>query len=238
MTAAVRHLLDLGHRDFALVTGGPALPARDLDARRSRRRCGRAAVVARSSRERLESRVAIGGPCRRSTARRCPTALIAAGNTLMAGAIRALHELGIQIGSDISFVGCDNVLVAELHQPPIAVAYRRRWRPRHGRGEHVAQCAEHEPPRFARRGHGAADRVHGQAQLRPATGPIALESDIASVQRDEGGVDELVGEQVEQAVEVGDAARLAELVDADGHDAARRTRRRARPGGGWRRRGR
>ena len=42
----------------------------------------------------------------------------------MAGAIRALHELGIQIGSDISFVGCDNVLVAELHQPPIAVAYR------------------------------------------------------------------------------------------------------------------
>ena len=53
-----------------------------------------------------------------------PTALIAAGNTLMAGAIRALHQLDIQIGTDISFVGCDNVLVAELHQPPIAVVYR------------------------------------------------------------------------------------------------------------------
>jgi LacI family transcriptional regulator len=42
----------------------------------------------------------------------------------MAGAIRALHQLDIQIGTDISFVGCDNVLVAELHQPPIAVVYR------------------------------------------------------------------------------------------------------------------
>ena len=53
-----------------------------------------------------------------------PTALIAAGNTLMAGAIRALHELDVKIGTDISFVGCDNVLIAELHEPPIAVVYR------------------------------------------------------------------------------------------------------------------
>ena len=42
----------------------------------------------------------------------------------MAGAIRALHELDVAIGTDISFVGCDNVLIAELHQPPIAVVLR------------------------------------------------------------------------------------------------------------------
>ena len=53
-----------------------------------------------------------------------PTALIAAGNTLMAGALRALHELDLRVGTDVSFVGCDNVLIAELHQPPIAVVYR------------------------------------------------------------------------------------------------------------------
>ena len=53
-----------------------------------------------------------------------PTALIAGGNTLMAGALRALHELEIRVGPDISFVGCDNVLTAELHQPPISVVYR------------------------------------------------------------------------------------------------------------------
>ncbi len=123
MTAAVEHLLELGHRDFALVVGGPALPARD---RRSAveetlwPRGGRCAVV--------EGGFGVEGGYRGAMAvlsrRPRPTALIAAGNTLMAGAIRALHELDIQVGRDISFVGCDNVLVAELHQPPIAVVYR------------------------------------------------------------------------------------------------------------------
>jgi LacI family transcriptional regulator len=42
----------------------------------------------------------------------------------MAGALRALHERGVQVGSDISFIGCDNVPVAELHDPPIAVVRR------------------------------------------------------------------------------------------------------------------
>ena len=53
-----------------------------------------------------------------------PTAIIAAGNTLMAGALRAIHELELEVGRDVSFVGCDNVLIAELHQPPIAVVFR------------------------------------------------------------------------------------------------------------------
>jgi LacI family transcriptional regulator len=123
MEEAVRHLLELGHRDFAMIVGGPALPARHR----------RAAVE--------ETLWSSGGRCKvvegafgveggyRGTLRALdctprPTALIAAGNTLMAGAIRALHELDIQIGTDISFVGCDNVLVAELHQPPIAVVHR------------------------------------------------------------------------------------------------------------------
>ena len=123
MTAAVRHLLDLGHRDFAMVTGGPALPARD------RRTAVEETLWPSGGRCKIvEGAFGVEGGYRGTlqaldrTPR--PTALIAAGNTLMAGAIRALHELGIQIGSDISFVGCDNVLVAELHQPPIAVVYR------------------------------------------------------------------------------------------------------------------
>ncbi len=64
-----------------------------------------------------------------------PTALIAAGNTLMAGALRALHERGVRVGEDISFIGCDNVLVAELHDPPIAVVRRDT----HALGEQAAE---------------------------------------------------------------------------------------------------
>ena len=202
MTAAVDHLLDLGHRDFAMVIGGPALPARDRRAAVEETLWpsgGRCMVV--------EGAFGVEGGYRGTlqaldrTPR--PTALIAAGNTLMAGAIRALHELDIQIGT--------RHLVRRLRQRPGRRAASatdrrrvpRRWRPRHGRGEHVAQCAEHEPPRFARRGHGAADRVHGQAKLRPATGPIALESRVVT-QRDESGVDELFGQEVEVVVQVDD----------------------------------
>ena len=123
MRQAVEHLVDLGHRDVALIVGGPALPAR-------------------FRREAVEETLWVrGGRCLvveggfgvddgyRSTMEVLaksprPTALIAAGNTLMEGALRALHERNISIGTDMSFVGCDNVPIAELHQPPIAVTFR------------------------------------------------------------------------------------------------------------------
>lgn len=123
MTQAVQHLLDLGHRDFALLVGGPAMPARDRRAAVEETLWpsgGRVMVV--------EGAFGVEGGYRATMAALDrdprPTALIAAGNTLMAGAIRALHELDVRIGTDISFVGCDNVLIAELHSPPIAVVFR------------------------------------------------------------------------------------------------------------------
>jgi len=53
-----------------------------------------------------------------------PTAIVAGGNILMHGALRALAEAGIQVGADMSFVGCDDVAVAEFHRPAIAVVHR------------------------------------------------------------------------------------------------------------------
>ncbi len=40
---------------------------------------------------------------------------------LMQGALLALRAARIEVGQDISFVGCDDVVIAEVHQPPIAV---------------------------------------------------------------------------------------------------------------------
>jgi len=53
-----------------------------------------------------------------------PTAIIAAGNQLMHGALRTLHQADVRIGADISLVGCDDVAVAEFHDPPIALVRR------------------------------------------------------------------------------------------------------------------
>lgn len=123
MRLAVQHLLDLGHRDVALVVGGPALPAR------LRREAVEETLWAGGGRCLvIEGGFGVEGGYRGTmevldrTPR--PTALIAAGNTLMAGALRALHERSIAIGTEISFVGCDNVPIAELHQPSIAVTDR------------------------------------------------------------------------------------------------------------------
>jgi LacI family transcriptional regulator len=123
MRAAVEHLLDLGHRDVALIVGGPALPAR------FRREAVESTLWARGGRCLvIEGGFGVEGGYRATmevldrTPR--PTALIAAGNTLMAGALRALHERSIDIGREMSFVGCDNVPIAELHQPQIAVTFR------------------------------------------------------------------------------------------------------------------
>ena len=182
MTAAVRHLLDLGHRDFAMVTGGPALPARD------RRTAVEETLWPSGGRCKIvEGAFGVEGGYRGTLqALDCtprPTALIAAGNTLMAGAIRALHELGIQIGSDISFVGCDNVLVAELHQPPIAVVYRDAGALGTAGASMLLSALSTSLPDSPVEDIGASDRVHGQAKLRPATAPIALESRVVTPTR-------------------------------------------------------
>ena len=125
MRIATEHLLRLGHRDVALIIGGPNRPARER----------RLAV------EETLARAGVGATCaiydgefsvdrgRRATVeiltrRPRATAIIAGGNMLMQGALLALRDAGVEVGRDISFVGCDDVAVAELHQPQIAVVRR------------------------------------------------------------------------------------------------------------------
>ena len=42
----------------------------------------------------------------------------------MQGALLTLHDAGVEVGREISFVGCDDIAIAELHRPPIAVVRR------------------------------------------------------------------------------------------------------------------
>ena len=53
-----------------------------------------------------------------------PTAIVAGGNQVLAGCIRALQRNGIRIPDDMSVVTCDDMDLSELHEPPIAVIAR------------------------------------------------------------------------------------------------------------------
>jgi LacI family transcriptional regulator len=123
MQQAAERLWSLGHRRVAVVVGGPRRPARE-------RQAGVEDVFSMRGGELL----VLSGPFTIDHGSRAVaaalaaeprvTAIIAAGNLYMRGALRALRERGVVPGRDISFVGCDDVAVAEFHEPPIAVVRR------------------------------------------------------------------------------------------------------------------
>ncbi len=124
MRAAVDHLLDLGHRRIGLILGQPIRPTHE------RRRAFEEAHAARRlqpgpvvhGRFSVEFGMQATGELLDAAER--PTAIIAGGNQLMIGALAVISERGLEIGSDISFLGCDDIPITSLHRPPIAVVRR------------------------------------------------------------------------------------------------------------------
>lgn len=125
MADAVRHLLDLGHRQIALLLGQTMRPSIERRAGFERAfaerglpptyeiRTGRLSVEygAAATRELLDLPHA-------------PTAIIAGSNQLMIGALKVIAARDVELGRDLSFVGCDEVSIADLYRPRIAVIRR------------------------------------------------------------------------------------------------------------------
>jgi LacI family transcriptional regulator len=126
MRAAVSHLLDLGHRRIALITGALELwPVRE-------RIAGMAEAV--TARGVPDETVSLVGSLSAEHGERSteqvlamhprPTAIVAGGNQVLAGCIRAFARHGIRIPEDMSLVTCDEVDLSVLHDPPIAAVAR------------------------------------------------------------------------------------------------------------------
>lgn len=123
---AVDHLLDLGHRRIALVTGSRQLyPGREriagfLDAMKRRNIEPDMSLVSSQSYE--------GGSVYSETIRLLQTAnataIIAGGVDALPHVIRAVRALGLRIPEDVSIVSGADSHLEQLHQPPIAAL---RW---------------------------------------------------------------------------------------------------------------
>ena len=121
--AAVGHLLDLGHRRIDLILGAPVRPSRE-------RRIGFEAEFALRGLPKTY-RIVEAGEFAGELAERVvaelldgkdrPTAIIVGSNQMVPGAVRALTERNIALPHDLSLVGCDDSILAQLYRPPIAV---------------------------------------------------------------------------------------------------------------------
>jgi LacI family transcriptional regulator len=126
MREAVTHLLSLGHRRIALITGGVDLwPVRERIAGMAE--AVNALGVKDETMSLIGSLSAEHGEA--STEQLLamaprPTAIVAGGNQVLAGCLRALVRNGIRIPTEMSLVTCDEVALSELHSPPIASVAR------------------------------------------------------------------------------------------------------------------
>jgi LacI family transcriptional regulator len=120
---AVRHLIDLGHRDIALVTGPAfASTARDrlTGARRALLEAGLALPEDRVAGEgyRIEHGIAAAQLIFQARSEK-PTAVFAANDNLALGVMSTAHKYGMQIGRDLALVGYNDIPLAETLPVPL-----------------------------------------------------------------------------------------------------------------------
>ena len=171
-----RHLIELGHRRIAVLTGRRTISTsadRVAGCRRALEEAGSTlddALVryggfnfgnlnqADGHRMAQEVLAATADP---------PTAIFAANNFIAFGAIRALHEAGIRVPDDMSVVAFDDLPAEWVSEPFLTVAAQ----PAYEIGRHAAAMLLDRSPASASRdgrGRGAPVRAHHPALHRAA----------------------------------------------------------------------
>ena len=113
---AMRHLLDLGHRDVALVSG----PTAQNDRARLRIRGAKTVEGVRSLRT-IETELSVGGGVDSAKQilawERRPTALLCVTDLVALGAMFELQRSGLQLPQDMSVMGFDHISWSEHSHP-------------------------------------------------------------------------------------------------------------------------
>jgi LacI family transcriptional regulator len=112
MHRAVSHLLDLGHKRIALVTGSTTVLS------------GRERVAELICSDSFAADYACMAVSSLLLSADRPTAVVAGGVNMLPGILRAVSTESLRIPQDISIIGCGDSDLAELMNPPITVI---RW---------------------------------------------------------------------------------------------------------------
>lgn len=127
MRQAVDYLIGLGHRRIALITAGT-----DISPGRERKRgfieaFERRGIPCPDDLIRAKHLSAAFGQREASMLLRSvdpPTAIIAGGNQILVGVLRAIQQQGIEIGDEVSLVTCDRTDLATTYPGPLTLIDR------------------------------------------------------------------------------------------------------------------
>jgi LacI family transcriptional regulator len=121
---ATRHLVELGHRRVAMISGPRHLSnaRKRLDAFRKTLRSARI-IVPNEYLEFGDFREQSGRVAaeRLLSLRTPPSAILVANNEMMAGALFAIRQRGVKVPRDLSLVGFDDARWAQYADPPLTV---------------------------------------------------------------------------------------------------------------------
>jgi LacI family transcriptional regulator len=118
----VEHLLELGHRRLAFISGPPDLTSARirstafLDAMRKRGVIGDPSWI-EAGNHRIDG--GVHAMSRIFERRPLPTAVLSSNDLTAIGALRAIRQHGLHVPDDISVVGFDDIALAEFTEPPL-----------------------------------------------------------------------------------------------------------------------
>ena len=120
---AVGHLLDLGHRRIGLISGPPALSTL------AERQAGYERALLESG-VGVDPSLIVQGDLRQATARamapqlvqrdRPATAIVTTNDLSTVGTMQALRDVGLRVPRDVSVIGFDDFVGADLFDPPLS----------------------------------------------------------------------------------------------------------------------
>jgi LacI family transcriptional regulator len=125
ITAAVAHLVTLGHERIALVAGSPHVrPTRERINAFEEAVEAHSGVVGQVRSGAFTETHGAAATRELLTGRRAPTAIIVGGNQILIGVLAELAAKGLRTPTDLSLVTCDDVPLARFFTPTLATITR------------------------------------------------------------------------------------------------------------------
>jgi DNA-binding LacI/PurR family transcriptional regulator len=173
---AAAHLIELGHRDVAILAiDGPRSATPGEGGVVARRLHGYRETLAAAGIEAQPDDVVVGGSTieggidafeRLWASGRRPTAVLAMSDAMAIGALRAIRAKGIAVPAEISLVGFDDIELAQSTDPPLTTVHQ----PVRGKGEAAVRLLLSViEGRDQRPGH---RRLETRLIVRGSTGPV------------------------------------------------------------------